>query len=58
MNTWENEEDKKRDLFKRLVEIDKVAQKNIYKMRGKDEADNNLYHVWNLLISLVNSLSH
>lgn len=45
MNTWENEEDKKRDLFKRLVEIDKVAQKNIYKMRGKDEADNNLYHV-------------
>lgn len=55
INTWETEEQvkiiiltfkqKKKELFKKLVEIDKVAERNIMRMRGKETFDNNLYHV-------------
>lgn len=45
-NSYENEEQRKRDLFRKLVEIDKMAERNIYRMQGKgDKIDNNLYHV-------------
>jgi hypothetical protein len=44
-NTYENEEQRKRDLFRKLVEIDKMAERNIYRMQGRDNVDNNLYHV-------------
>lgn len=45
MNTWENEEQKKKELYRKLVEIDKMAERNIMRMRGRDTHDNNLYHV-------------
>lgn len=45
MNTWENEEQKKKELYRKLVEIDKVAERNILRMRGTPTHDNNLYHV-------------
>ncbi len=45
VNTWENEEHKKKELYKKLIEIDKMAERNIMRMRGKDTFDNNLYHV-------------
>jgi hypothetical protein len=32
-------------LFKKLVEIDKMAERNIHRMRGKEKVDNNLYNV-------------
>ena len=44
-NTWENEEQKKKELYKKLVEIDKMAERNIMRMRGNKGHDNNLYHV-------------
>lgn len=46
VNNWDTEEQKKKDLFKRLVEIDKMSHRNILRMRGNDEHDNNLYNVW------------
>ena len=47
VNSYENEESRKRDLFRKLVEIDKMAERNIFRMQGKsnEEIDNNLYHV-------------
>lgn len=46
VNTYENEEARKRDLFRKLVEMDKMAERNIYRMQGKpNNIDNNLYHV-------------
>ncbi len=46
VNAWENEEQRKQDLFRKLVEIDKMAERNINRMRGgDDEFDNNLYEV-------------
>ena len=37
---------RKRDLFRKLVEIDKMAERNLQRMRDpKIEIDNNLYHV-------------
>ena len=36
---------RKRELFRKLVEIDKMAERNINRMQGKGEIDNNLYHV-------------
>ena len=46
INTYENELQKKKELYKKLVEIDKMAERNILRMRGrKDDFDNNLYHV-------------
>ena len=32
VNTYENEEARKRDLFRKLVEMDKMAERNIYRM--------------------------
>ena len=44
VNSWDNEESRKRDLFKKLCSIDKMAERNINRMRGGDpEFDNNLY---------------
>jgi hypothetical protein len=31
-NSYENEESRKKDLFRKLVEIDKMAERNIYRM--------------------------
>ena len=46
VNSFENEQQKKRELFKKLVEIDKLAERNIVRMRGGDKKyDNNLYQV-------------
>ena len=45
MNSIETEEQRKRALFKKLCEIDKMAERNIYRMRGRDDLDNNLYQV-------------
>jgi hypothetical protein len=44
VNTYENEEQRKRDMFRKLVEMDKMAERNIYRMQGKSSnVDNNLY---------------
>ena len=46
INTYDNELQKKKELYKKLVEIDKMAERNILRMRGReDDYDNNLYHV-------------
>ena len=45
MNAWESEEQKKKELYRKLVEIDKMAERNILRMRGQEVLDNNLYHV-------------
>jgi hypothetical protein len=45
VNTWDSEESKKKELYKKLIEIDKMAERNIMRMRGQDKFDNNLYHV-------------
>ena len=46
VNSYDNEVDKKRELFKKLVEVDKMAERNIVRMRGNDKKwDNNLYEV-------------
>ena len=34
VNTWDSEEVKKKELYKKLVEIDKMAERNIMRMRG------------------------
>jgi len=36
MNTWESEEQKKKELYRKLVELDKMAERNILRMRGQD----------------------
>lgn len=33
------------DLFRKLVEIDKMAERNVIRMKGKEAPDNNLYQV-------------
>ena len=44
VNSMDNEMDKKRELFKKLVEVDKMAERNILRMRGDGKPyDNNLY---------------
>jgi len=43
VNTIETEEERKKALFRKLCEIDKMAERNIYRMRGQDNLDNNLY---------------
>ena len=44
VNSMDNELDKKRELFKKLVEVDKMAERNILRMRGEPKPyDNNLY---------------
>ena len=47
VNTWENVEQRKHNLFRKLVEIDKMAERNIHRMRGdeSEQMDNNLYQV-------------
>ena len=45
VNSYDNEIQKKKELFKKLVEVDKMAERNILRMRGKKDHDNNLYHV-------------
>ena len=46
VNTYDNEFHKKKELYKKLVEIDKMSERNILRMRGrKDDFDNNLYQV-------------
>ena len=44
-NTYESEREKKRAMFKQLVEIDKMAERNIYRMKGYQDVDNNMYKV-------------
>ena len=34
VNTIETEEERKKALFRKLCEIDKMAERNIYRMRG------------------------
>ena len=47
MNSIETEEERKKALFKKLCEIDKMAERNLHRMRApQSEIDNNLYHVW------------
>jgi hypothetical protein len=36
VNTWDNEETKKKELYKKLIEIDKMAERNIMRMRGTE----------------------
>ena len=45
VNSYDNEIDKKKEMFRKLVEIDKMAERNITRMRGDSEIDNNLYQV-------------
>ena len=46
VNSYDNEVEKKRELFRKLVEVDKMAERNIIRMRGDDKPyDNNLYNV-------------
>ena len=46
VNSYDNEVDKKRELFRKLVEVDKMAERNIVRMRGNEKPyDNNLYQV-------------
>ena len=35
VNSYENELQKKKELFKKLVEVDKMAERNILNMRGE-----------------------
>ena len=68
VNSWDTEEkvsknvkipknvsllwQRKRDLFRKLVEIDKMAERNLHRMKEPEsEIDNNLYHVWYHLIT-------
>ena len=44
-NAWENEEQKKFDMFSKIVEADKMAERNILRMKGIKTYDNNLYEV-------------
>ena len=63
VNSWDTEEkvsknvkvinkflifwQRKRDLFRKLVEIDKMAERNLHRMKEPESnIDNNLYHVW------------
>ena len=48
VNSLDTEEQRKKALFRKLCEIDKMAERNIHRMRGKDDFDNNLYQVWTL----------
>ena len=34
VNSYDNELQKKKELFKKLVEVDKMAERNILRMRG------------------------
>ena len=45
INSIDTEEQRKRDLYKKVCEIDKMAERNIYRMRGVEDLDNNLYQV-------------
>ena len=45
VNSFKSENDKKKEMFRKLVEIDKLAERNIISMRGEKAYDNNLYHV-------------
>lgn len=45
INSMDTEEQRKLALFKKLCEIDKMAERNIYRMRGQEDLDNNLYQV-------------
>jgi len=45
VNSLDTEEQRKKALFRKLCEIDKMAERNIHRMRGKDDFDNNLYQV-------------
>ena len=46
VNSYDNEVEKKRELFRKLVEVDKMAERNIIRMRGDEKPyDNNLYNV-------------
>ena len=45
VNSLDTEEQRKKALFKKLCEIDKMAERNIHRMRGKEDFDNNLYQV-------------
>ena len=45
VNSYDNEVQKKKEMFRKLVEIDKMAERNIIRMRGKTAHDNNLYQV-------------
>ena len=43
--SWSSELEMKRDIFRKLVEIHKMSDRNIYRMQGYDYVDNNVYHV-------------
>ena len=45
INSYDNEMAKKKELYQKLVRIDKLAERNILTMRGEDAYDNNLYQV-------------
>ena len=46
VNSYDNEVEKKRELFRKLVEVDKMAERNIIRMRGDEKPyDNKLYNV-------------
>ena len=45
VNSYDNELQKKKELYRKLVEVDKMAERNILRMRGEKEIDNNLYSV-------------
>ena len=44
-SSWNSEEQMKKDLFRKLVEVHKMADRNIYRMQGYKEVDNNIYSV-------------
>jgi hypothetical protein len=44
-NTWKTEKERKREMFRRLIEVQKMADRNLYRMKGIENPDNNIYHV-------------
>ena len=45
VNSYSNEVNKKKEMYKKLVDINKLSEKNILRMRGYEVYDNNLYQV-------------
>ena len=45
VNSYNNEVNKKKEMYKKLVDINKLSEKNILRMRGDQVYDNNLYQV-------------
>ena len=43
--SYKSEYERKKHMFAKLIEINKMADRNIYRMRGYQDVDNNIYNV-------------